>query len=257
MVEAVGAGVTTTTKPDDRVSFARQPGTYVGACLVNADSLIPLPEDISFEQGAAFPLQGMTAHYLIHDFRQPHPGNVALIHAAAGGVGLMLVQWARHLGARVIGTVSTEDKARAVRQAGADEVINYSRSDFAAETLRLNGSHGADLIIDGVSKAIFPGNLAAAALRGHIMIFGAANGPADPASPNALMTRSLTVSGGDLRHFPTDRDQMLRRVRDTLAGIRDDGLNLPVFATLLLAEASKAHQMLEKLSKQRQDILTP
>lgn len=137
----------------------------------------------------------MTAHYLIHEFRKPAPGDVVLIHAAAGGVGLLLVQWARHLGARVIGSVSNAEKAEAARQAGAHDVILYTEQDFAAETMRLTNGYGADIIIDGVGKSTFSGNMEAAALRGHIVIFGAASGPVDPISPNALMGRSLSLSG--------------------------------------------------------------
>jgi NADPH2:quinone reductase len=122
----------------------------------------------------------MTAHYLIHEYRKPSSGDVVLIHAAAGGMGLLLVQWARHLGARVIGAVSTEKKVEAARQAGATDVILYTEQDFVAETKRLTNGRGANLIIDGVGKTTFKGNLEAAAVRGHIVIFGAASGPADP-----------------------------------------------------------------------------
>lgn len=164
VVEAVGEGVTS-VKPGARVAYTGQPGAYAEASLVQAGSLIPLPDNFSFEQGAAFPLQGMTAHYLIHEFRALKPGVVVLIHAAAGGMGLLLVQWAHHLGARVMGTVSTEEKAKAAREAGADEVILYTQQDFVAETKRLTNGHGADLIIDGVGKTTFAGNLEAAAVR--------------------------------------------------------------------------------------------
>jgi NADPH:quinone reductase len=117
-----------------------------------------VPEGFSFEQGAAFPLQGMTEGYLIHEFRQPKSGDVVLIHAAAGGMGLLLVQWARHLGARVIGTVSSEDKAKAAREAGATDVVLYTQRNFVAETKRLTSGRGADLIIDGIGKTTFAGN---------------------------------------------------------------------------------------------------
>lgn len=244
IVEAVGEGVDT-VKPGDRVAFARQPATYAEACVVPADSLIPLPDDLPFEQGAAFPLQGMTAHYLIHDFRKPSPGDVVLIHAAAGGVGLLLVQWARHLGARVIGTVSTVEKAEAVRQAGAHDVIFYTQQDFAEETMRLTNGHGADMIIDGVGHSTFADNMEAAAVRGHIVIFGAASGPADPISPNALMGRSLTLSGGDLRHFLQTPEEMRRRANDVMEGMRTGWLKQRIFRVLPMAEAAEAHRLLE------------
>src|SRR5499425_1730053 len=128
----------------------------------------------------------MTAHYLIHEYRSLKPGDTVLIHAAAGGLGLLLVQWAKHLGARVIGTVSTEEKARAARSAGADEVILYTRQDFVAETKRLTDGLGADLIIDGVGQATFTGNLEAAAVRGHVVIHGLPTGCLIPSNHSRL-----------------------------------------------------------------------
>ncbi|MFD4877983.1 quinone oxidoreductase family protein [Streptomyces sp. NPDC058420] len=244
VVEAVGPGVST-VQPGDRVAYAQQPGAYAESTVVPADSLIPLPDDVSFEQGAAFPLQGMTAHYLIHEYRKPSEGDVVLIHAAAGGVGLLLVQWARHLGARVIGTVSTQEKAAAVREAGAHDVILYTEQDFAKEILRMTEGHGADLIIDGVAATTFAGNLQAAALRGHIVIFGAASGPADPISPNVLMERSLSLSGGDLWHFMETREEMLHRAGSVMEGIESGWLMPRTSKILPLADAAEAHRLLE------------
>jgi len=244
VVEAVGEGVTN-VKAGDRVAYTGQPGAYAEASIVQAESLIPLPESFSFEQGAAFPLQGMTAHYLIHEFHMPKPGEVVLIHAAAGGMGLLLAQWAKHLGARVIGTVSTEVKAKAAREAGANDVILYTDQDFVAETKRLTSGHGADLIIDGVGKTTFAGNLQAAALRGHIVIFGAASGPADPIVPNSLMTRSLSVSGGSLQNYLLTRDELLRRAKDVIEAIQAEWLRFHVYRVFPLAQASEAHRVLE------------
>src|SRR5262245_57603528 len=166
VVEATGEGVGE-FKPGDRVAYCGHLGAYAEASVVPAGSLIPLPESISFEQGAAFPLQGMTAHYLLHEHRALKAGDVVLIHAAAGGMGLLLTQWAAHLGARVIGTVSTEEKARIAREAGADEVILYTEQNFVDETRRITDGSGADLIIDGVGKGAFAGNLEAVAAHGH------------------------------------------------------------------------------------------
>jgi NADPH2:quinone reductase len=244
VVEAVGQGVTT-VKSGDRVAFTGEPGSYAEAAVVTADSLIPLPVDFSFEQGSAIPMQGMTAHYLLHEFRRPKPSDTVLIHAAAGGVGLLLVQWARHLGARVLGTVSSEEKARAAREAGADEVILYTRQDFVTETKRLTNGHGADLIIDGVGKTTFPGNLEVVAVRGHIVIFGASSGPADPIVPNALMARSITVSGGSSGNFLVTREEVLRRAGDVVAGVRAGWLHLRIGKVLPLEQAAEAHQLLE------------
>lgn len=244
VVESVGEGVIL-FKPGDRVAYVHEPGSYAEASLVGVDHLIPLPQDFSFEQGAAFPLQGMTAHYLIHEFRKIRPGDVVLIHAAAGGMGLLLVQWARHLGARVIGTVSNDDKAKAAREAGANDVILYTKQDFVAEVKRLTNNHGADLIIDGVGKTTFAGNLEAAARRGNIVIFGAASGPADPIAPNSLMVRSLTISGGSLFNYLLTRDELLYRADDVIKGIQEGWLKLRIDKVLPLAQASEAHRLLE------------
>jgi NADPH2:quinone reductase len=244
VVEAVGPGVTS-AKPGDRVAYAREPGSYAEASVVPADSLIPLPDDMPFEQAAAFPMQGLTAHYLIHEFRRPAPGDVVLVHAAAGGVGLVLVQWARHYGAHVIGTVSTESKAEAARQAGADDVIVYTEKDFPVETMCLTNGHGADLIIDGVGAATVTRDLEAAALHGHIVTFGAASGPADAIRPSALMGRSLSLSGADVVNGMRTRAEMLARACDVIEGITDGWLTPRICAVLPLADAAEAHRLLE------------
>lgn len=244
IVEAIGEGVTL-VKAGDRVAYVHEPGSYAEYSIVNAESLIPLPPDLSFERAAAFPLQGMTAHYLVHEFRKIKPNDVVLIHAAAGGMGLLLVQWARHYGARVIGTVSTEAKAKAALEAGASDVILYTNQNFVTETMKLTNGHGADLIIDGVGKTTFAGNLEAAALRGNIVIFGAASGPADPIMPNALMARSLTVSGGSLPNFLLNRNEMLNRAQAVIKGIQEKWLKLKIDKVIPLAQAAEAQRQLE------------
>jgi NADPH2:quinone reductase len=220
-------------------------GSYAEYAAVPADRLVKIPAGVNEREAAAAMLQGMTAHYLLHEFRRPKQGDSVLIHAAAGGMGLLLVQWARHLGARVFGTVSTEEKAKAAREAGASEVIFYVRRDFVAEIKRLTGGRGVDLIIDGVGKSTFPGDLEAVALRGHIVIFGAASGPADPIIPNALMARSITVSGGSLGNYLLTREELLRRAGEVIAGIRAGWLRLRIAKVLPLAEAAEAHRLLE------------
>jgi NADPH:quinone reductase len=244
VVESVGEGVRN-VKPSDRVAFTGLPDAYAQAMLADAARLIPLPDEFTFEEGAAFPLQGMTAHYLIHEFRQLVPGSFVLIHAAAGGMGGLLVQWAKHLGATVIGTVSNEVKAGAARTSGADYVIDYTEQDFVAEVKRITKGRGADLIIDGVGKTTFKGDLEAAAVRGHIVIFGAASGPADPVSPNALMPNALTVSGGSLQNYLRTPEELMRRANDVIAGIRAGWLKLNIGHVLPLAQARQAHELLE------------
>lgn len=256
IVESVGEGVTI-VKPGDRVAYTGQRGAYAEYGLVKANRLIPLPADLSFEQGAAFPSQGMTAHFLIHEYKQLKKGDVVLIHAAAGGMGLLVTQWAKHQGATVIGTVSTAEKARVARMAGADHTVIYTKEDFVTETMRLTNNHGADLIIDGVSKTTFPGDLMAAAIRGHIVVYGEASGVADPVSPYNLQPRSLTVSNCLLSHFIENRDELLRRANDVMEGIRFGWLKLRIDRTLPLKEAAEAHWLLEQRKSTGKIILIP
>lgn len=244
VVEQVADDVTT-VKPGDRVAYSSSLGSYSQANIVAADRLIPLPNELSFQDGAAFPLQGMTAHYLLHEFHQLKPGETVLIHAAAGGMGLLLVQWAKRLKARVIGTVSTEQKAQLAKAAGADEVIIYSKQDFVAESKRLTEGRGPQFIIDGVGKDTFTKNLDAVASRGHVVIYGAASGAAEPLLPNALQQRSITVSGGSLFNYITNRDELLMRATDVIKGVTEGWLKLGINHLLSLKDAPKAHQLME------------
>ncbi len=244
VVEAVGERVRE-FRPGDRVAYTGHLGSYSEYTSIDSSQLILLPKELSFVEGAAFPLQGMTAHYLIHDFRRPKKGDTVLIHAAAGGVGLLLVQWAKHLGAEVIGTVSTEEKARLAKEAGADHIILYTRQDFAGETKRITKGRGADLILDGVAKSTFTADLDAVAVRGHIVVFGSSSGPADPVAPNSLGAKSISVSGGSLGNYIATREDLLRRSGDVLRAIKEGWLKLRVEHVLPLAEAVAAHQLLE------------
>jgi NADPH2:quinone reductase len=244
VVEASGEKVTG-IRVGDRVAYTGHLGSYSEYTAIDAGRLIKLPKELSFEHGAAFPLQGMTAHYLIHDFRRPKQGDTVLIHAAAGGVGLLLVQWAKHLGARVIGTVSTAEKASIARDAGADYVILYTMQDFAAETKKLTNGHGADLILDGVAKSTFAGDLEAVALRGHIVVFGSASGPADPVAPNSLGAKSISISAGSLGNFIAAREDLLRRSKAVLGALKAGWLKLRIDRVLPLDQAEQAHRLLE------------
>lgn len=256
VVEAVGEDVKN-VKPGDRVAYVHEAGSYAEQNIVRAENLIPLPAEFSFEQGAAFPLQGMTAHYLLHEFRKVKPNDVILIHAAAGGMGLLLVQWAKHLGARVLGTASTEEKAQIAKDAGADEVIIYTKQDFVAEVHKLTNKHGADLIIDGVGKTTFQGNLEAAALRGNIVIFGAASGPADPIAPNDLMKRSLTISGGMLFNYLLSTQELMMRAKTVVEGIQKGWLKLRIDQAFPLEKAAEAHAKLESRGTSGKILLIP
>ncbi len=244
VVEELGFGVSE-VKVGDRVAYSYGRGSYAQAINVVAKNLIPLPDEISFEQGAAFPLQGMTAHYLLHEFYKIKPGETVLIHAAAGGVGGLLVPWAKHLGARVIGTVSNKEKAKIAKNSGADEVIIYSEQDFVKESKRLTNDKGPRMIIDSVGKDTFTKDLEAVASRGHIVLYGSASGPAEALLPNSLQMRSVTVSGGSLFNFLDSREELLMRANAVLQGIKEGWLKLKIENVFPLQDSAKAHEMLE------------
>jgi NADPH:quinone reductase len=168
-----------------------------------------------------------------------------LVHAAAGGVGRLLVQWAKYLGATVIGTVSTEEKAQVARAAGADHVILYGGQDFVAEIRKITEGRGVQLVLDGVGKSTFAGDLEAVATRGYVVIYGAASGPADPIVPNALMQKSINLSGGSLVHFAANGPDVQMRSAAVFTGIREGWLKLKVDTVLPLADAAQAHRLLE------------
>jgi NADPH2:quinone reductase len=256
VVEKVGENVTT-VKPGDRVAYTSQMGSYADASVVSAASLIPLPNHLSFEQGAAFPCQGMTAHYLLHEFRRVEKGDCVLIHAAAGGMGLLLVQWAKHLGATVIGTASTAQKAEAALSAGADHVILYQKQNFVDETMRITNGSGAHLIIDGVGGSTFEGDLEVAAVRGHIVVYGEAGGLAKPVAPYELQKRSLTVSGALLSHFIKTREELLARSNAVVTAIQQGWLKLRLDHIFPLSSADDAHRLLESRQSIGKIILRP
>ena len=253
VVEAVGEGVaeasdegTSNVRPGDRVSYlALQYGAYADYQIVKANHLIPLPPDISFETAAAITLQGMTAHALVYENYPVKPGVTVLVHAAAGGMGLLLVQWLKHLGARVVGTVSTQEKAQAAREAGANHAILYTRDDFASETKRLTNGKGADYIIDGVGKSTFSRNLDAVSTRGHITLYGWSSGAPDSILPAALMAKSIAVSGGGLGNFINTREEIRGRARAVFEGVQAGWLKPRVDRVFPLAQAAEAHRLLE------------
>jgi NADPH2:quinone reductase len=243
-VEAVGAGVDS-VKPGDRVAYAMSPGSYAEYTIVPAARLLAVPEELDLVQAAAVPLQGLTAHYLLHDFARVGEGTTVLVHAVAGGVGLLLTQYATHLGAHVIGTTSSAAKAAKAKAAGARDVIIYTETNFVDEVKRITGGKGVDLILDAVGKTTFPGDLEAVRTRGTIVIYGAASGQPDPIVPNTLSTRALTLSGGSLGNFIATREELLRRAADVFAGVREGWLKLSIERVIPLAQASEAHRLIE------------
>lgn len=256
VIDALGSGVAG-FQVGDRVASARALASYAEYAVVASDELLPLPSDVSFDVGASFLLQGLTAHYLVHDFRRLRAGDTLLVHAAAGGVGLLVVQIAKHIGARVLGTVSTAEKAAIARQFGADDVILYKERGFVEEVKRITRDAGVDLVLDGVGRSTFAGDLKAARTRGHVVLFGMAGGPPEPLAPDALMQRSLTVSGGALRNHVATRDELVKRSQELLRGIHDGWLRIRIDRKLPLSQAAQAHTLLEERRTSGKLLLEP
>ena len=244
-VTAVGAGVTD-VKVGDRVAWTGVPGSYAQVTVVPADRLVKLPDGLTFKDGAAAMLQGMTAHYLAVSTYPLKKGDVCLVHAAAGGVGLLLCQMAKMRGATVIGTVSTEEKAALAKEAGADHVILYTKTDFEAEVKRLTGGAGVHVNYDGVGASTFDKGLNCLRPRGLMVLYGAASGPVPPLDLQILNARgSLFVTRPSLNHHIASREELMERAGDVLGWIRDGKLKLRLEHQFPLAEAPEAHRALE------------
>jgi NADPH:quinone reductase len=245
VVTAVGAEVKS-VKAGDRVAWTGLHGAYAEYAHVAADRLVPIPQGVSDQQAAATMLQGMTAQYLLYDAHPLKEGQTALIHAAAGGVGLLLVQMAHNIGARVIATVSTEEKARVVRDAGADEIILYTQIDFEAETKRLTGGKGVDVVYDSVGKTTFEKGLNVLRLRGMMVLFGGSSGAVPPLDPIILTQKgSLFLTRPSLANYIATREELVARSSAVFNMITAGKLNLRILHTYPLADAQRAHRDLE------------
>jgi len=244
-VVAIGPDVTA-VKVGDRVAYCGVMGSYAEYSAVPADRLIRVPEGVSFQQSAAAMLQGMTAHYLSHSTFPLQKGQTALVHAAAGGVGLLLVQMAHHIGARVIGTVSTEEKARLARDAGADEIIQYTTSDFETETRKLTDGKGVDVIYDSVGKTTFEKGLNVLKARGYMVLFGGSSGAVPPFDLIQLSQKgSLYVTRPTLVHYIATREELELRSQAVFGMIKAGTLKLRIEHTYPLGKAAQAHRDLE------------
>ncbi len=233
-------------KPGDRVAYTGITGAYAEYQAVPAERLVRVPAGITDRQAAAAMLQGMTAQYLTHTTYPLKKGDFALIHAAAGGVGLLLVQMAKHLGARVIGTVSTEEKAKLAREAGADDVIFYTQQDFEVETKRLTDGKGVHVVYDGVGKSTFDQDLNVLRPRGYLVLFGASSGPVPPFDLGKLATKgSLFVTRPTLVHHIASHEELQQRAADVLNMIESGKLKLRIEHVYPLKEAQQAHRDLE------------
>ena len=245
VVAEIGAEVKS-VKPGDRVAYTGALGSYAEYAAVPADRLVRVPETLDDRQAAAAMLQGMTAHYLVHSAYPLKKGETALIHAAAGGVGLLLVQMAKNLGARVIGTAGSEEKAQLARQAGADEVILYTQQDFEAETKRVTGGAGVHVVYDGVGKTTFEKDLNVLRPRGYLVLFGGSSGAVPPFDLIKLSQKgSLFVTRPTLAHYTATRDELEWRAGDVLGWIAGGKLRLRIQHVYRLAEAAQAHRDLE------------
>jgi NADPH2:quinone reductase len=257
VVEAVGSGVTW-VKPGDRVATVNAQGAYAEKALVSESRLVGIPDGVSTRQAAAVMLHGMTAHYLAMSTYPLKKGDTCLVHAAAGGVGLLLCRIAKRRGARVIGTVSTEEKAARAREAGADDVILYTRSDFVAETKRLTGGRGVQAVYDSVGKTTFEKGLDVLAPRGTMALFGQSSGPAGSLDPQILNQKgSIFLTRPSLFHYIVSREELLARAGDVLAWVKDGSLPLRIDRTFPLAEAAAAHRALEARETSGKVLLLP
>lgn len=256
-VEAAGPGVIE-FKPGDPVAFSGPQGADANYTVVPAAKLIPVPAGLDLPLAAAALLQGMTAHFLTHSTFPLKKGDTTLIHAAAGGVGLLLVQMAKKLGATVIGTTSTEEKAQLVREAGADHIILYTQTDFESETKRLTDGRGVDVVYDSVGKTTFEKSLNVLRLRGMLVLFGQSSGKVPPIDPLILNARgSLFLTRPTVFHYTATREELLWRSGDVFNSIAAGELKVRIDHQLPLVEATEAHRLLESRQTAGKLLLIP
>ncbi|MGW4489343.1 quinone oxidoreductase family protein [Amycolatopsis sp. NPDC004368] len=256
-VAEVGEGVTAFA-PGDRVAWMASLGSYAARTHVPASVAVKVPEGVSDEIAAALMLQGVTAHYLVRSTYEVKPGDDVLVHAAAGGVGLLLVQLAKARGARVIGTVSTDEKAELARGAGADHVIRYDREDFAKVTREITDGEGVHVVYDGVGKDTVDGSLASLKIRGMLALFGAASGPVPPIDPQRLNSGgSLFLTRPTSGHYVRTREELDWRAEELFSHVSDGSLDIRVGGRYPLADARKAHEDLQGRRTTGKLILIP
>lgn len=256
-VSAVGAGVTGFA-PGDRVAWQGSLGSYAQRALIPAANAVLVPEGVSDDTAGALMLQGVTAHYLVRSTYEVKPGDDILVHAAAGGVGLLLTQLAKAQGARVIGTVSTAEKEELARAAGADDVIRYDQVDFAEETRKLTGGEGVAVVYDGVGKTTVDGSLASLKIRGTLALFGAASGPVPPLDPQRLNSGgSLYLTRPTSAHYVRNREELDWRAGELFAAVADGSLDVRIGGRYPLADVRQAHEDLEGRKTTGKVLLIP
>lgn len=242
----------------DRVAYTGVIGSYAEYAAVAAERLVRVPDGLNDQQAAAAMLQGMTAHYLVHSTYPLKKGETALVHAAAGGVGLLLVQMAKNIGACVIGTAGTQEKARLAKEAGADDVIIYTTQDFEAETRRLTDGKGVHVVYDGVGKSTFDQDLNVLRPRGFLVLFGGASGAVPPFDPIKLSQKgSLYLTRPSLMHYMATREELEQRAGDVFSMINAGKLKLRIGQTYKLEDAAQAHRDLEARKTTGKVLLVP
>jgi NADPH2:quinone reductase len=257
VIDAVGSGVTE-FKPGDRVAYAMQVGADAAYALVSASKLVHIPAGIETRLAAAVMLQGLTAHYLAYSTYPIRSGDAVLIHAAAGGLGLLLVQLAKQRGAQVIGTVSTDEKAQLAREAGADDVIQYTQVDFEQEVKRLTGSQGVNVVYDSVGLTTFDKGLNCLKRRGTMVLCGQSSGAVPPLNPQVLNAKgSLFLTRPSLGHYIADRAELLQRASDLFEWMAAGKLKVRVDRTFPLAETAAAQHYLESRQSKGKILLIP
>ncbi len=257
VVAEVGGGVTEVSVGERVAYYANNSASYAELAVLPSWRAVKLPDGVDFDSAAAVLLQGMTAQHLCHTTRRVQAGETVLIHAAAGGVGLLLTQMVKELGARVIGTVSTAEKAGAARRAGADEVVLYSEQDFLAEVMRLTGGAGVEVVYDSVGVSTFEGSIKSLARKGHMVIYGQASGPVPPVPLTTLYDRSLTQSRTNLQDYTASRGELLERAEDVFERVRSGRLKVHVHGKWPLREAAEAHRRLEGRETVGKVLLAP
>jgi NADPH2:quinone reductase len=256
-VDEVGEGVTE-PRVGERVAFAAAPGSYAEYVVLPAWQAVGVPDGISSESAAAVMLQGMTAHYLSHSTVPLEPVHTALILAAAGGVGQLLVQMAKRRGARVIAAASTDEKERIARSRGADDVIRYTEVDLDAEARRLTDDVGVDVVYDSVGKDTFEKSLASLKPRGYLVLYGQASGPVGKIDPQILNAGgSLFLTRPSLGHYTATREELTKRAGDLFSWMKADELDVAIDTVFPLADAAEAHRYIEARKTKGKVLLKP
>ena len=255
-VDAIGEGVTS-LRLGDRVAYAGPIGGYAEQRLIDAERLVKLPDSISAEQAAAMMLQGMTAHMLLRSVHRVAPGETILIHAAAGGVGLIVCQWAKALGATVIGTVGSDEKAELARAHGCDHPIVYTRQDFVTEVARITDGAKLPVVYDSIGRDTFMQSLDCLAPRGMMVSFGNASGPVDPFPPGMLAQKgSLFLTRPTLYHYIAARSELETAARDLFDEVENGTVKIEINQRFALKDAAEAHRSLEARTTTGSTILT-